>query len=79
MCDAKGAVKTFDATAAAGVKRFITVSALDVRDRSKPAPAWYNEADKIMSSGVWRAIGPYLEASKPKPKPNIQTRIRPLD
>ena len=36
-----GAVKVFDATAAAGVKRFIIVSAVDIRDReNKPAPEW---------------------------------------
>jgi hypothetical protein len=37
----KGAVKVFDATAAAGVKRFIIVSAVDIRDRvNKPTPEW---------------------------------------
>jgi len=36
-----GAVKVFDATAAAGVKRFIIVSAVDIRDReNKPTPEW---------------------------------------
>lgn len=36
-----GAVKVFDATAAAGVKRFIIVSAVDIRDReNKHTPAW---------------------------------------
>lgn len=40
--DHEGAVKVFDATAAAGVKRFIIVSAVDIRDReNKPAPEWY--------------------------------------
>lgn len=36
-----GAIKVFDATAAAGVKRFIIVSAVDIRDReNKPTPEW---------------------------------------
>jgi nucleoside-diphosphate-sugar epimerase len=36
-----GAVKVFDAIAAAGVKRFIIVSAVDIRDReNKPVPEW---------------------------------------
>lgn len=59
-----GAVKAFDAAADAGVKRFIIVSALDVRDKSKAQPDWYDEKDQVMSGRVWGAIGPYLEASK---------------
>ena len=59
-----GAVKTFDAASRAGVKRYIIVSALDVRDVKKALPEWYDEADRSMSTRVWKAIGPYLEASK---------------
>lgn len=60
--DHEGAVKSFDACKEAGVKRYIIVSALDMRDRSKPAPAWYNEADLKLSERVWGAIGPYMSA-----------------
>ena len=40
--DHQGAVKTMDACAEVGVKRFVIVSAIDVRDRSKGEPDWYN-------------------------------------
>lgn len=53
-----------DATANAGIKRYIIVSALDIRDRSKAVPDWYNEDDLKMSARVFGAIGPYLEASE---------------
>ena len=41
--DYEGALKVFDAIEAVQTKtpRFILVSAIDVRDRSKPAPAHY--------------------------------------
>jgi len=61
--DNEGAIKAMDATAAAGVKRFILISAVDVRDREdKPEPEWYNDSDRERSNGVWKAIGPYMEA-----------------
>ena len=60
--DRKGAIKGMDAAAEAGVKRFVIVSALDVRDRSRPAPDWYNENDLKTSERVWGAIKPYMEA-----------------
>lgn len=61
--DQEGAIKSFDATAAAGIKRFIIVSALDVRDREgKPTPEWYNDEDKDRSDKVWGFIGPYMRA-----------------
>jgi len=52
-----------DATAQAGVKRYVIVSAVDVRDReNRPEPEWYNDADRRRSEGVWRAIGVYMWA-----------------
>ncbi|KAH0356325.1 NAD(P)-binding protein, partial [Aureobasidium melanogenum] len=58
-----GAIKVFDATAAAGVKRFIIVSAVDIRDRgNKPTPEWYNDDDNAVSKRMWGAIGVYCEA-----------------
>lgn len=61
--DHEGAVRSMDATAKAGVKRYIMVSALDVRDReNKPEPEWYNDADRERSDRVWNAIGHYMRA-----------------
>jgi len=61
--DRDGAIKIFDACAEAGVRRFITVSAMDVRDREgKPEPEWYDEEDRGMSKRLWGAIGVYMEA-----------------
>lgn len=61
--DRKGAIKSMDATAEAGVSRYIIVSALDVRDReSKGIPEWYDDNDKQRSDRVWGAIGAYMKA-----------------
>ncbi|KAK4983945.1 hypothetical protein LTR50_006897 [Elasticomyces elasticus] len=62
--DQEGAIKCFDSIAKAGTcKRFIIISALDVRDReSKPEPEWYNDNDRQSSDRVWGAIGPYMHA-----------------
>lgn len=44
-----GAIKVFDATAAAGVKRFIIVSAVDIRDRvTKPEPEWSVHTKRLL-------------------------------
>ena len=51
-----------DACAAAGVKRFITVSATDVRDHSKPAPDWYDEGTKERAAKVFNVIQPFVDA-----------------
>ena len=59
--DEEGAIKVMDAIAkTAGVKRFIIVSALDLRDRNVDPPAWYNENDLERSEKVWDVIGPYM-------------------
>ncbi|KAF2216166.1 hypothetical protein CERZMDRAFT_93465 [Cercospora zeae-maydis SCOH1-5] len=62
--DYEGAVKVAEAVAqAGGTKRYIVISALDVRDRdTKPEPEWYDEADRDRSEKVWKAIGPYMRA-----------------
>lgn len=61
--DRKGAIKSMDATAEAGVERYIIVSALDVRVREgKGIPEWYDENDKQRSDRVWGAIGAYMKA-----------------
>ncbi|KAK6438544.1 hypothetical protein LTR95_005258 [Oleoguttula sp. CCFEE 5521] len=60
--DRDAAIRAMDATAQAGVKRFIMVSAVDIRDRSKPAPEWYNDDDKGKSDQMWKALGSYCQA-----------------
>ena len=61
--DRDGAIRCMDAAALAGVKRFVMVSAVDVRDREgKPVPEWYDDVDRERSDGAWKAIGTYYEA-----------------
>lgn len=61
--DNEGAIRSMDATSKAGVKRFIMVSAIDIRDReNKPEPEWYDDSDRDRSNRVWNAIKPYMEA-----------------
>lgn len=58
--DRDGAIRSMDAAAKVGVKRFIMVSAVDIRDREgKPEPEWYNDADRERSDKMWGAIGHY--------------------
>ena len=61
--DNEGAIRSMDATAKSGVKRYIIVSAIDIRDReNKPEPEWYNDEDRDRSNRVWSAIKAYMEA-----------------
>jgi nucleoside-diphosphate-sugar epimerase len=60
--DRRGAIRAMDACAAAGVRRFVIVSALDVRDRGLPAPSWYGPGDVAASERMWGAIGAYMAA-----------------
>ncbi|KZO91809.1 NAD(P)-binding protein [Calocera viscosa TUFC12733] len=67
--DYGGAVKVFDGVE--GMKRparLLLVSSIDSRDRGKPAPAHYDEADIAGSEKQWEWIGTYmhwkLEADK---------------
>jgi nucleoside-diphosphate-sugar epimerase len=60
--DRAGAIRAMDACAAAGVRRFVMLSAADVRDRSLPAPSWYGEEDLAASDRLWGAIETYMAA-----------------
>ena len=62
LVDRQGATRSFDAAAAAGVKRFLMVSAVDTRDLQKSQPSWYNEDDKARSDRSHEAIGKYYDA-----------------
>jgi nucleoside-diphosphate-sugar epimerase len=72
--DQEGAIKSFDACKEAGVSRYIIVSAVDVRDRSKNKyPEWYDDESKTRSDKVWGAIGAYMEAKLQADK-NLRTQ-----
>lgn len=62
--DRDGAIKIMDALAKADVpsKRYLVISAADVRDTDKPAPDWYSDADTKLSDRMWGIIGPALRA-----------------
>lgn len=60
--DHQAAVRCMDAAAETDAKRYITISALDVRDRSKKTPSWYNDEDKERSERLWKFIGKAMEA-----------------
>lgn len=60
-----GAIKVIEALAASNLsrKRYVAISAADVRDREhRPTPDWYSEADLAMSNRMWGVIGPALRA-----------------
>ncbi|KAL1747746.1 NADH(P)-binding-domain-containing protein [Schizophyllum fasciatum] len=60
--DYEGAIKVFDAIEAVeGTKpRLILVSAIDVRDPTKPPPPHYNDADIALSERMRKAIPAYM-------------------
>jgi nucleoside-diphosphate-sugar epimerase len=62
--DRDGAIKLLDALAAADVpsKRYVAISAADIRDRERPVPDWYSDADARLSDRMWGIIGPALRA-----------------
>jgi nucleoside-diphosphate-sugar epimerase len=60
--DFHGAVKAYDAAIEAGVRRFVVVSAIDVRNRDKPPPEWYTKEDLQKSDQMWKAIPEYMKA-----------------
>lgn len=66
--DHEGHIKVIDAVAQAAkeagtTKRYITVSALDVRDKdNKPVPDWYDEDDQKFSKMIWGMMGTYMRA-----------------
>jgi nucleoside-diphosphate-sugar epimerase len=74
--DREGAIKSMDACALAGVKRYIIVSATDVRDRNKTAPSWYNDGDRSISDRTWGAIGAYMAAKLAADKDLVENNGR---
>ncbi|KAL2107842.1 hypothetical protein VUR80DRAFT_4694 [Thermomyces stellatus] len=64
--DHEGAVRVMDALAAANTgkpKRFVMVSAIDVRDReNRPVPSWYTKEDEEAGARGWAAIPTYFKA-----------------
>ena len=65
--DRDGAIKVMEAMAEAdetpSKRRFIIISALDVRDReTKPLPSWYDDNDKEISDELWNQIPAYMKA-----------------
>jgi nucleoside-diphosphate-sugar epimerase len=63
--DQDGAIRAFDALSKADVKRkrYIVISALDVRDReNRPVPDWYTPADIKLSDRMYGIIGPIMRA-----------------
>jgi nucleoside-diphosphate-sugar epimerase len=63
--DRDGAIKIMDALAQADIpsKRYVVISAADIRDReNRPIPDWYSDADVKLSDRMWGIIGPALRA-----------------
>lgn len=64
--DYEGAVRVMDAFAAAQTgkpKRFVLVSAIDVRDReNRPVPSWYSAEDEAAGGMGWASIPTYFKA-----------------
>ncbi|CCF51442.1 related to UPF0659 protein C216.03 [Ustilago hordei] len=66
--DEHGAIKVFDAIEQSGIaksdnfRRFLLVSAVDVRDKTKPPPSWYRKEDFERSEKTRNAIGAYMDA-----------------
>ena len=64
--DFEGAVRVMDALAAAETgkpKRFVMVSAIDVRDHEKaPVPSWYSKEDEEAGKKGWAALPEYYQA-----------------
>lgn len=55
--DRVAAIKAMDACAEAGVRRFVSVSMLDLRDReNRPVPEWYTPADVEGSNRIWGGV-----------------------
>lgn len=62
LIDHQAAVRTFDAAADSDAKRYISISAEDVRDRSKQTPPWYNDEDKARSERLYQFLKPWMDA-----------------
>lgn len=46
--DYEGAIKVFDAMEAGNVKRLVLIGAVDIRDRTKGWPEWYDDDDSMI-------------------------------
>jgi len=55
-------VRGFDAAELASVRRFVLVSAIDVRSRDQPPPSWYTKEDLVASDRLWNTIPEYMKA-----------------
>ncbi|SPO32553.1 related to UPF0659 protein C216.03 [Ustilago trichophora] len=77
--DEQGAIKVFDAIEESGIaknqdfRRFLLVSAVDVRDKTKSPPSWYQKPDLERSEKTRSAIGAYMDAKYAADK-NLSTR-----
>jgi len=60
--DYEACKRAYDAAEQSGIRRFILVSAIDVRNRDKPPPSWYTAKDIEMSDRMWNVIGHYMKA-----------------
>jgi nucleoside-diphosphate-sugar epimerase len=60
--DYESAIKAYNAAEKAGVRRFVMVSAIDVRNPDAPPPEWYTKEDIATSEWIWKAIPEYLKA-----------------
>jgi len=76
--DYEGSVKAYDAAEQAGVRRFVMVSAIDVRNRDNPPPEWYTKEDIEASERIWKAIPEYMKA-KLASEEDLYKRDRRLD
>lgn len=71
-----GAIKAMDACAEAGVRRYIVVSAVDIRDRSLNVPEWYDADDEATGDKMWASIGAYCKAKLAADKALVQDNAR---
>ncbi|KAF6823716.1 hypothetical protein CPLU01_11256 [Colletotrichum plurivorum] len=81
--DRDGAIRAMNALSKARVdsRRYIVVSALDVRDHEgKPVPDWYNEADRKLTDRMYAIIGPIIRAKLAADKElRVGNDVRKLD
>lgn len=62
--DYEGAVKVYDAMEASNVKRLVLIGAVDIRDRSKGWPEWYDDADSESTIFLTIAIEALMSVEK---------------
>ena len=76
--DSESAVRAYDAAEQAGVRRFVPVSAIDVRNRDKAPPEWYTKEDLDRSDWIWKTIPEYMKA-KLAAEEDLYKRAEKLD